>query len=76
VTSTYFEGAVNNEQAQYGYSRDHRPDCKQVCIALVVSREGLPLGYDVFMGNRHDVTTVEDIVEKIESHMDKPTGFG
>lgn len=68
VTSTYFEGTADkNEQAQYGYSRDHRPDCKQVCIALVVSREGLPLGYEVFMGNRHDMTTVEDIVEKIES---------
>ena len=68
VTSTYFEGlAAENKQAQYGYSRDHRPDCKQVCIALAVSREGLPLGYEVFAGNRHDVTTVEDIVEKIEA---------
>lgn len=68
VTSTYFEGeAEDNGQAQRGYSRDHRPDCKQVCIALVVSREGLPLGYEVFNGNRHDVTTVEDIVKKIES---------
>lgn len=68
ATSTYFEGQVeSNEQARLGYSRDHRPDCKQVCIALVVSREGLPLGYEVFNGNRHDVTTVEDIVTKIES---------
>ena len=68
VTSTYFEGeAADNEQAKRGYSRDHRPDCKQVCIALVVSREGLPLGYEVFNGNRHDATTVEDIVKKIES---------
>ena len=68
VTSTYFEGqSAHNAQAQRGYSRDHRPDCKQVCIALVVSREGLPLGYEVFDGNRADVTTVEDIVEKIES---------
>jgi len=68
VTSTYFEGADDsNGQAQRGYSRDHRPDCKQVCIALVVSREGLPLGYEVFAGNRTDVTTMEDIVEKIES---------
>jgi hypothetical protein len=68
VTSTYFEGeAKENQQARYGYSRDHRPDCKQVCIALAVSREGLPLGYEVFNGNRHDVTTVEDIVEKIET---------
>ena len=68
VTSTYFEGeAADNGQAQRGYSRDHRPDCKQICIALVVSREGLPLGYGVFNGNRHDVTTVEEIVTKIES---------
>lgn len=68
VTSTYFEGASeSNGQARRGYSRDHRPDCKQVCIALVVSREGLPLGYEVFAGNRADVTTVEDIVEKIEA---------
>lgn len=67
VTSTYFEGeSESNELAQRGYSRDHRPDCKQVCIALVVSREGLPLGYEVFAGNRADVTTVEEIVEKIE----------
>lgn len=68
VTSTYFEGeAADNEQAFRGYSRDHRPDCKQVCIALVVSRDGIPLGYEVFNGNRSDVTTVEDIVTKIES---------
>ena len=68
VTSTYFEGeAADNRQAKRGYSRDHRSDCKQICIALVVSREGLPLGYEVFNGNRHDVTTVEDIVTKIES---------
>ncbi|HLE79978.1 MAG TPA: IS1634 family transposase [Dehalococcoidia bacterium] len=67
VTSTYFEGeCASNNQAQRGYSRDHRPDCRQVCIALVVSREGLPLGYEVFAGNRADVTTVEDIVKKIE----------
>lgn len=67
VTSTYFEGQCDsNSLAQRGYSRDHRPDCKQVCIALVVSKEGMPLGYEVFAGNRTDVTTVEDIVEKIE----------
>lgn len=68
VTSTYFEGeCARNGQALRGYSRDRRSDCKQVCIALVVSREGLPLGYEVFAGNRADVTTVEDIVEKIEA---------
>jgi transposase len=67
VTSTYFEGlAEGNPLAQRGYSRDHRPDCKQVCIALVVTREGLPLGYEIFEGNRTDVTTVEEIVTAME----------
>ena len=68
VTSTYFEGmAEQNELAQRGYSRDHRGDCKQVCLALVVTREGLPLGYEVFAGNRVDVTTVADIVSQMEA---------
>jgi transposase len=68
VTSTYFEGqALRNPLAQRGHSRDHRPDCKQVCIALVVTREGMPLGYEVFPGNRVDVTTVEEIVETMEA---------
>jgi hypothetical protein len=68
VTSTYFEGlAEANPLAQRGHSRDHRPDCKQVCIALVVTREGMPLGYEVFAGNRVDVTTVEEIVETMEA---------
>lgn len=68
VTSTYFEGeSRGNNQAKHGYSRDHRPDCRQVCIALVVSRWGLPLGYEVFDGNRFDATTVETMVNKIES---------
>ena len=68
VTSTYFEGqAAANPLAHRGYSRDHRPDCKQVCIALVVTREGLPLGYEVFAGNRTDVTTVEEIVGTMEA---------
>jgi len=68
VTSTYFEGeSRGNLQAKHGYSRDHRPDCRQICIALVVSHWGLPLGYEVFDGNRFDATTVETIVKKIES---------
>src|SRR6266545_300229 len=68
VTSTYFEGQANgNTQAARGYSRDHRSDCKQVCIGLVVSREGFPLGYEIFAGNRHDSTTVEEIVHEMES---------
>jgi transposase len=67
VTSTYFEGlAENNELAARGYSRDNRPDCKQVCIGLVVTPEGLPVAYEVFAGNRNDVTTLEDIVERME----------
>lgn len=67
VTSTYFEGlAAGNPQAQRGYSRDHRPDCKQVCIALVVTRDGIPLSHEVFDGNRVDVTTVEEIVTTME----------
>ena len=60
VTSTYFEGQARaNPQAQRGHSRDHRADCKQVCIGLVVTRDGFPLAYEVFAGNRSDVTTVE-----------------
>jgi len=67
VTSTYFEGeASRNDLAQRGYSRDHRPDCKQVNIALVVSRCGMPIGYEVFAGNRHDSQTVEQVVEHVE----------
>jgi len=72
VTSTYFEGeAKGNPQAQRGYSRDSRPDCKQVCIGLVVTRDGYPLGYEVFAGNRVDVTTVEEIVEAMEERYGK-----
>jgi len=67
VTSTYFEGeALANPMAKRGYSRDSRPDCKQVCIGLIVTRDGYPLGYELFDGNRIDVTTVEEIVEKME----------
>lgn len=72
VTSTYFEGQANgNFLAQYGYSRDHRPDCRQVCIGLVVSKCGMPIGYCVFAGNRHDSTTVEEIIEMMESRYGK-----
>jgi transposase len=68
VTSTYFEGqAEANPQAQRGYSRDHRPDCKQVCIALVVTFDGFPLGYEVFAGNTHDSRTLQMIVAAMEA---------
>ena len=67
ITSTYFEGQMlGNRQAQRGYSRDQRPDCKQVCIGLVVTTEGLPLAYEVFDGNRADVSTVEEMVDVME----------
>jgi transposase len=68
VTSTYFEGlAEANPQAQRGYSRDHRPDCKQVLIALVVTFDGFPLGYEVFAGNTHDARTLQTIVATMEA---------
>jgi transposase len=68
VTSTYFEGqGAANGLAKRGYSRDSRPDCLQVCIGLVVSNDGIPLGYEVFAGNRNDATTVEEIVEAMEA---------
>jgi transposase len=67
VTSTYFEGEAEGIAiAKRGHSRDQRPDRKQVCIALVVTREGMPLGYEVFDGNRVDVTTVKEIVGSME----------
>ena len=67
VTSTYFEGeAKANPQAKRGHSRDKRPDGKPVCIGLVVTREGLPVGYEVFEGNRHDSKTLREIIEAME----------
>jgi hypothetical protein len=68
VTSTYFEGqAEANALAQRGYSRDHRSDCKQVLIALVVTFDGFPLGYEVFAGNTHDSKTLQTIVATMEA---------
>lgn len=73
VTSTYFEGqALGNAKAARGYSRDQRPDCKQVNLGLVVTPEGLPIGYEVFAGNTADVTTVEDMVELMETKYGHP----
>jgi transposase len=72
ITSTYFEGGASaNPLAQRGYSRDHRPDCKQICLALVVTREGLPLAYEVFAGQTADGTTVEQIVTQVEAKYGK-----
>jgi transposase len=67
ITSTYFEGeCLGNPQAQRGHSRDNRPDCPQVCIGLVVTTDGIPLGYEVFAGNTNDSKTVESIVRSME----------
>jgi transposase len=67
LTSTDFEGeTTHNALAQRGDSRDHRPDCKQVNIAVIVTREGIPLGHEVFAGNVSDVTTLSQIVESVE----------
>jgi transposase len=71
VTSTYFEGVADPAIARRGYSRDHRFDCVQVNIALVVTREGMPLGYEIFRGDTVDVTTVEEIVESMERRFGK-----
>ncbi|NIA32080.1 MAG: IS1634 family transposase [Actinobacteria bacterium] len=72
VTSTYFEGQCQaNPMAQRGYSRDKRSDCKQVCIGLVVSKCGMPLGYEVFEGNKNDVKTWQEIVTKMEAYYGK-----
>jgi len=71
VTSTYFEGVADPAIAKRGYSRDHRPDCVQVNIALVVTREGMPLGYEIFPGNTTDVTTVQEMVAGMEARFGK-----
>jgi transposase len=68
VTSTFFEGECRrNPLAKRGYSRDSRPDCLQVCIGLVATPDGMPLGYEVFAGNRQDSTTLEEIVNAMEA---------
>jgi transposase len=68
LTSTYFEGGcADNDMAKRGYSRDGRPDCPQVVIALLVTSDGYPLGHEVFDGNTADSTTVQEIVEKVEA---------
>ena len=67
VTSTYFEGDMEGcPIAKLGYSRDSRPDRPQVCIGLVVTEDGFPLGHEVFAGNKHDSTTVQTMVESLE----------
>jgi transposase len=70
LTSTYFEGrALANPKAKRGYSRDSRPDCKQVVIGLAVNREGFPLAHETWAGNRHDSATVDDMLDALEKRI-------
>jgi len=67
LTSTYVEGAAErNPMMRRGYSRDHRPDCEQMVIALIVNSEGFPFSYETFEGNRADVSTMETILRRVE----------
>jgi transposase len=67
ASELHIEQTWYRRKAQRGYSRDSRPDCKQVCIGLVVTDEGMPLGYEVFAGNRNDCKTVREMVEAMEA---------
>jgi transposase len=70
VTSTFFEGlSLANPKAKRGYSRDHRPDCKQVLIGLAVNRDGFPLAHEVFAGNRHDSTTLDEMLTALDQRV-------
>lgn len=67
LTSTYFEGRLqHNAKAQRGYSRDHRPDCKQLCLGRVVNRDGFPLGWETLPGNRRDAPTLLPMITALE----------
>lgn len=69
LTSTYFESdppLAEDDKRRHGYSRDHRPDCVQIVIALIVTPEGLPLAYEVLPGNTGDATTLRTFLAKIE----------
>jgi transposase len=75
LTSTYFEGQCrHNPQAQRGYSRDHRPDCKQVVVGLVLDREGFPKAHEVFDGNRQDRTTLDAMLTALEGRTGRRGG--
>jgi transposase len=70
LTSTYFEGrAEANPKAKRGYSRDHRPDCKQVVVGLVLNREGFPLAHEIYDGNTQDRTTVAGMLDRLQTRV-------
>jgi len=75
LTSTYFEGQAEvNPQAKRGYSRDKRPDCKQVLVGLVLDRDGFPKAHEIFEGNRQDRTTVDEMLQILEKRTGKRPG--
>ncbi|MFZ0964525.1 MAG: IS1634 family transposase [Terriglobia bacterium] len=75
LTSTYFEGqALSNPQAKRGYSRDKRPDCKQVIVGLVLDRDGFPKAHEVFDGNRQDRATVGGMLDSLEKRTGRKLG--
>jgi transposase len=75
LTSTYFEGqAKANSQAKLGYSRDQRPDCKQVVVGLVLNRDGFPKAHEVFDGNVQDRDTVAEMLEALEKRSGRQAG--
>jgi Transposase DDE domain len=75
LTSTYFEGlAERNPQAQRGYSRDQRPDCKQVVVGLVLNGDGFPKAHEIFAGNRHHSTTLDEMLSALERRTGKRSG--
>jgi transposase len=75
LTSTYFEGnCERNPKARRGYSRDGRPDCKQVVIGLVLDGDGFPKAHEVFDGNRVDTTTVDDMLVALEKRIGSKPG--
>jgi hypothetical protein len=75
LTSTYFEGqAETNPQARRGYSRDKRPDCKQVLVGLVLDRDGFPKAHEIFEGNRQDRSTVDEMLQILEKRTGKHPG--
>lgn len=75
LTSTYFEGqASQNPKAKRGYSRDHRPDCKQVVVGLVIGREGFPIAHEIFVGNTQDRKTLGGILDLLKDRVGLPEG--
>ena len=75
LTSTYFEGkAALIPKAKRGYSRDHRPDCKQVVVGLVIGREGFPRAHEIFEGNTQDRKTLASMLDLLEKRVGLPEG--